>query len=188
MLIQNLFKILMLGGVVLVSVSCETISEEQCYSVNWADKGYQDGTNGRSRSTLNDYIDSCRQFGTDVNRRAYLDGYESGLVHYCTYDKGFSTGENGDVYNAVCSGPNAANFRRGYEDGHAQFEYVDKYDQALERVHNKEDAIDDVRSRLRSDTLSHDEKFRLNKKLRRLRDELRNARRELRGYDRKYGY
>lgn len=175
-------------GTVLLGTSCETISEDQCFAANWADRGYRDGANGSSRSKLNDYIEACQEYGADVDRSRYLDGYESGLVRYCTYDKGFSRGEGGNSYNSVCEGPRASDFRAGYEDGRAKYDFEKRYDDLLDGVRDKKEQVSDLKGRLKDVTLSAEERFRLEKKLRRYTDRLKDARWELQKFERKRGY
>ncbi len=227
MINTKLIKIAVFGGAALLATSCETISEDQCFATDWSDKGYSDGTNGLERSNLNDYIEACSKFGADVDRGRYLEGYESGLTRYCTYDKGFSRAERGNSYTSACSGPLAAEFRRGYEDGarryctydrgydrgeegasykdmcegpgmeayrrgyndgHSLYEYEREYDSLLESVRSAKKKVDDMEIRLEDTSLDADERFRLQKKLRRFNDRLKNARWELRKFERKRGY
>ncbi len=227
-----MFKEIMIGAALAVGAgammsSCETISEEQCFATNWADKGYSDGAKGAERSTLGDYIDSCSKFGADVDRARYLQGYESGLTAYCTYDKGFSRAERGNSYSSACAGPLAAEFRRGYEDGarsycsydrgfdrgedgssaksmcggpgmeayrrghsdgYARYEYEREYDNLLDRVRSAQENYDNMAVRLKDTTLSSDERFRLQKKLRRFKDRLKDAKYELYKYERRRRY
>jgi len=227
MIKSKLIKIAVFGGAALLATSCETISEDQCFAADWADKGYSDGANGQARSSLNDYIEACSKFGADVDRSRYLEGYESGLTHYCTYDTGFSRAEQGNSYTSACSGPLAAEFRRGYEDGarnyctydrgfdrgeegssykdmcegpgteayrrgysdgHARYEYEREYDGLLDDVRKAKHNVEDMTARLTDTALDADERFRLEKKLRRFKDRLKDARWELRKFERKRGY
>jgi len=180
-------SVLVIGAGVLIT-SCETISEDQCFATDWADRGYKDGTNGAARSKLSDYIDKCSEFGADVNRARYLDGFEAGLERYCTYDKGFSRGEGGSSYNAVCEGPRAGAFRAGYDDGTAKYEYERKYDNLLDAVRRAEEQYEDVTHRLKDQTLSADERLRLEKKRRRYKDRIEDTKHELYKFERKRGY
>ena len=227
-----MFKKILVGTTLAIGAgammsSCETISEDQCLAANWADRGYSDGTDGKARSKLSDYIDACSKYGADVNRERYLDGYESGLTLYCTYDKGFARGENGNDYTSVCDGPRAAAFRRGYEDGtrsyctydrgfnrgedgssaksqcggpgmeayqrgygdgRARYDYEREYDNLLDSVRTAERNHDDMTERLKDGALSSDERFRLEKKLRRFKDRLKDAKYDLYKFERKRGY
>lgn len=177
------------GIATLLSVTalsgCETISESECVAGNWADLGYRDGVNGASSSRIAEYVDKCSEFGASVDRNRYMQGYDRGLDRFCVYDRGFALGEKGSSYKSVCDGPRASEFRAGYEDGRAKYEYYKKYDDLEDEVRRKEDQLDDVRRRLDDDTISADERNRLEKKERRLRRELKDARWDLRNFDRR---
>ncbi|PHR90897.1 MAG: hypothetical protein COA69_14390 [Robiginitomaculum sp.] len=183
MQIKNIVKI-MIGGMLLVS--CETISETECVAGNWSDLGYRDGVSGKSRTRIAKYVEKCGEFGQDVDRNTYLTNYETGLTHYCTYDKGFSIGENGSSYNAVCEGPQAAEFRAGYDDGHALYELHQEYERYQNNIDDTENQIADVRSRVSDPEISADEKKRLSKKLRRLKNDLKDLRWDFRHFRQEY--
>ena len=117
-------------GLSLLLMSCASISKSECQSGNWADIGYRDGTRGVSRDKLADYVQTCAKYGADVDRSAYLSAYENGLGHYCTYEQGLARGRLGKIYNTVCEGPKAADFRTGYENGLVQY---CNYDNGFER-------------------------------------------------------
>ena len=187
MMIKNIIKVIALSGASgLVLASCASISESQCEAGNWADIGYRDGVGGKKRTRIADYVEKCGEYGQAVDRPVYLSNYETGLTHYCVYDKGFSLGENGSSYNSVCSGASAADFRIGYEDGHAQYELKQEYQRYESRIEESRDELADVRSRLNDSDLNSDEKKRLQKKARRLERRLDDLQWEFRDFRRKY--
>ena len=183
-IIGGVMILLSLGGL----SACETISESECVAGNWADLGYRDGVSGKSSSRIAEYVEKCSEFGAQVDRGRYFDGYDRGLDRYCVYDRGFSLGEDGGSYNSVCDGARAAEFRAGYEDGHEKYVYYKQYDDLQDNVHRYEDQLEDVRARLSDKTLSADERFRLEKKERRLYKRLKDARWELRKFERREGF
>lgn len=183
MLVKNIIKIMAAG---MVLMSCETISESECVAGNWADIGYRDGVDGKNRTRIAKYVEKCGEFGQGVDRNTYLTNYEVGLSHYCVYDKGFALGENGSSYNAVCEGPQAADFRAGYDDGHADYELRQTYDRFESDIESALDEVDDVETRLKGEALERDEQVRLQKKLRRLRGEVKDLRWDFREFRRKY--
>lgn len=143
-LVQSLIVV---GGAALLT-SCETISESECVAGNWSDLGYRDGVDGRSRSRIAEYVKQCGEYGERVNRSVYLNSYETGLTHYCIYDKGFSLGENGSSYNSVCQGEGAAQFRAGYDNGYAKYELRKKYNEFEYDINKLEEHIEDIKAKL----------------------------------------
>ncbi|MCF6275723.1 MAG: DUF2799 domain-containing protein [Robiginitomaculum sp.] len=119
----------LVGSILVIGIgtllpACASISESECQAGNWADLGYRDGVNGKTRDRLADYVQTCSEYGgglaSNIDRSAYLSSYETGLTHYCTYDKGFERGKDGSSYNAVCDGPMAVDFRAGYDAGYGE--------------------------------------------------------------------
>ena len=185
----------LVGSVLVIGVgvllpACASISEQECQAGNWADLGYRDGVNGKSRDRLSDYVQTCGEYGgglaTNIDRSAYLSSYETGLTHYCTYDKGFERGKGGDSSNAVCAGPMAADFRAGYDDGYGEYELRQRYDKYEKDITDSENELQDVKDRLGDPAIEADEKERLHKKKKRLLRELDNLRWDFRSFRRKY--
>jgi len=178
-------SILVIGAGVLLP-SCASISEEECQAGNWADLGYRDGVNGKSRDRIADYVQTCGEYSTGVDRPAYLASYETGLTHYCTYDKGFERGQNGSSYNTVCGGPMAIDFRAGYDEGYIEYELRQKYKRYESDIVSKEERIRDIGYRIGNPEETLDEKDRLTKNRKRLRRELEDLRWDFRRFKREY--
>ncbi len=189
---KSIRKLLLVGvgGAVLLLVSCETISEQDCQAGNWADIGYKDGVKGKSRAKIADYVQTCSEYGAEVDRQTYLQSYDTGLTYYCTYDNGFERGRNGSSYNTVCGGSDntegAADFRAGYDDGYSEYELRQRYARYETDIDDLQAELQDVKARLADPAIAADEKKRLHKKKKRLIDELEDLRWDLRAFKRKY--
>lgn len=170
----------------LFLTSCASISESECQAGNWADLGYRDGVNGKSRSRIADYVETCGEYGASVDRSAYLSSFETGLIHYCTYDKGFELGKDGSSYNSVCGGQLADAFRAGYDEGYSEYEIRKKYDKFESDIEDTEAEIQDVKDRLADSAIEPDETDRLRKKKKRLLRDLEELRWDFRSFRRKY--
>jgi len=175
-----------MGGLALSLASCASISESECQAGNWADIGYKDGVKGKSRAKIADYVQTCGEYGAEVDRQTYLQSYETGLTYYCTYDNGFERGQNGSSYNTVCGGPLATDFRAGYDAGYDEYELRSTYARYETDIVNTQDELQDVKDRLDNPDIEPDEKKRLHKKKKRLIDELEDLRWNLRAFKRKY--
>ncbi len=189
---SNISKLVMyvVLGAGLLLPGCASISEEECQAGNWADLGYRDGVNGKARDRLADYVQTCGEYGAElaagVDRSAYLSSYEEGLTHYCTYDKGYERGHNGNSYNTVCEGAMAVDFRAGYDEGYVEYELRQKYQRYETDIGDAEEQLKDVKDRLSDPDITADEEKRLLKKKKRLRRELEDLRWEFSSFKRKY--
>lgn len=173
---------------------CASISEGECVSGNWSDIGYQDGVKGKARGKLADYTKTCAKYGAQPNRDAYLTAFESGLVKYCTYERGFELGENGNSYNQVCSGDLSTGFSQGYDEGRAVYEIYREHKRLISEYDDTLEALVNVRGRLAGDIVDEDddgnviqlsasERKRLTKKQYRLEGELDDWRQDIRDFE-----
>lgn len=190
----SIFNSVILSIATFGLVGCASISEGECVSGNWSDIGYQDGANGKARGKLADYTKTCAKYGAQPNRDAYLTAYESGLVKYCTYQRGYDLGENGSSYNQVCSGNLADGFSQGYDEGRVVYEIYNEHKRLISEYEDTLDALVNVRGRLAGDIgdkdddgnivpLSASERKRLTKKQYRLEGELDDYRQDIRDYE-----
>ena len=174
--------------------SCASISEGDCVSGNWSDIGYKDGVNGKSRDKLADYTKTCAKYGVEPNHKVYLTSFESGLVKYCTYEQGYELGENGNIYNQVCSGNLADGFSQGYDEGRVVYEIYREHKRLMSEYEDTLEALVNLRGRLAGDIgdkdeegniipLSASERKRLTKKQYRLEGELNDYRQDIRDYE-----
>lgn len=145
---------------------------------------YKDGANGVSRGWLADYADTCAKYAVTPNNAAYIENYEAGLRSYCTYDRGFSRGKNGDSYNQVCSGELARDFGTGYDEGRVIYEIYKEHKRLIHAFEDTRDQLIDMRTRLDNPGLSDDERKRLTKKKRRLANRREDLRIDIRAHER----
>ncbi|NNC37983.1 MAG: DUF2799 domain-containing protein [Hyphomonadaceae bacterium] len=180
-------SILIASAAALTALSisgCATISEDQCLAGNWAERGYTDGARGVSRGRLVDYADTCAKYAVSPDNRAYIDNYEAGLRTYCTYERGFARGKNGDNYNQVCSGELARDFAPGYDEGRVIYEIYKEHKRLINVYEDTHEQLVDVRLRLKNPDLPDDEYKRLNKKKRRLDKRREDLRIDIRAHER----
>lgn len=186
MLNKFLVGTVLVVGVAVLLPACASISESECQAGNWADLGYRDGVNGTARDRIADYVQKCGEYNAPVDRQSYLESYETGLTHYCTYDKGFERGRNGSGYNTVCQGQMATEFRAGYDDGYSEYQLREQYRKYESEIADTENELRDVKDRLADPAIPLDEKNRLAKKKKRLSRELEDLRWDFRSFKRKY--
>lgn len=162
----------LLLAVVLAMTGCATLSEGQCVSGDWYEIGHRDGLRGQERSRLFNHSEACAQYGTQPDVRAYDAGRRAGLTRYCTPQQGFTEGREGRSYRGVCSLPAERDFLAAFEDGrniHLAEERVERIERDLRRT---EKQLDDEK-------LTTKERKRLHDELHSLRNDHRQARRDL---------
>lgn len=173
-------SILMVGAI----SGCESISEEDCQLGAWGDFGYKDGINGRSSSRIAKYAEKCGAVGIKPDRDAYLDGYNQGVVKYCTYERGYERGERGDAYNQVCSGDLAVDFAPGYDAGRVVYEIHQEHKSLIAEYDDRIEALVEVERRLDEEEMDDKERKRLRKKAKRLEGEADDIRIDIRAFER----
>lgn len=97
--------------------SCATMSEDQCRAGAWGEVGYADGVEGYPMSRLDDHAEACAKFGVAPERTVYESARADGLMRYCTVERGFQEGRQGDTYYGVCAPAQEADFLPAYRDG-----------------------------------------------------------------------
>lgn len=168
----------------LSAAGCASISEDDCQVGAWGDYGYKDGLNGKSSDRIAKYAKKCAEFGVSPDGAQYLSGYDQGVMKYCTYQQGYELGENGSAYNQVCSGSLSADFAPGYDEGRAVYEIYQEHESLVGKAEDVDEALREVRRKLREDELTEGDRRRLEKKRGRLRDDFEDVRIDLRAFER----
>ncbi|MDP2575552.1 DUF2799 domain-containing protein [Vibrio penaeicida] len=148
---QNIFFSLLLT--VFLITGCTSMSIEECQTTHWRDLGYQQGQVGENPNIINDYAKDCSEGGINVDKEAWSQGYERGLVQYCSPRNGYQEGRNGRSYYGVCDNEQ---FNKNYELGRQA--YLKE-----ERLSDIQKEIEDIDFKLRNKNgLDPDERKRLN--------------------------
>lgn len=98
--------------------ACATIPLEECATLNWMDKGREDGSNGQKVSLLEKHKKSCKKAGVVPDKAAYNQGRTEGLKGYCTLRSAVETGLRGDPYYGVCPPPLHTKFSQIHTAAH----------------------------------------------------------------------
>ena len=110
-------RALLLACCAALLAGCNTLSEKECRSADWAAIGRKDGGAGYTADRLDAHAKACGEIGIVPDGRAYARGREQGLGSYCQPSVGRSKGAEGASYHGVCTGPAEAAFLRGYSIG-----------------------------------------------------------------------
>jgi hypothetical protein len=156
----------------LLLAGCSSMSEKQCRSVNWAERGERDAYDGQSRERIASYQDACSEFGIQPDAAAYNAGYAKGIALYCTPQRGYAIGKSGGSYRRTCPPESEPAFLDGYEAGKAL--YTEQ-----RRVKDLERQIRDAEKNL-EEAATSEERDTLRRKIRALDEEMSLAQRRMR--------
>ncbi|MGL6161232.1 DUF2799 domain-containing protein [Microbulbifer sp.] len=151
---------------------CAVVSENECRSGLWYERGLQDGARGRSQGLVYQIAQKCQEYGERVDSEAWLRGHEEGVEQYCTPENGYYQGRRGNSYGGVCTGPTADLFMAEYQRGLAAYQIELEYRRLLDRYESTERDLYSVRVAL-AETKDKDQIHRLKHRRRALVRELR---------------
>ena len=64
-----------------LTAACASMSESQCRTTNWYQRGENDGLIGL-QAKIDQYADQCRRFGVQPAEQEYLSGWQYGYSEY----------------------------------------------------------------------------------------------------------
>ena len=96
-----------------------TDNELNCYIADWQALGFAAGEQGRA---FQNDSKNCRSYGLTVDEGPFEQGYEQGLVNYCSPLSGSTVGRLGQPYLDVCPAALERAFLRAYQPAFAEFQ------------------------------------------------------------------
>ena len=171
-----------LGAFIALSLSAcvSVMSEQECQIADWTSLGRQDGANGLSLEKFNQRTAQCGKFNIPPDAAAYNAGREQGLNLYCTPQNGFQQGAAGRRYQGVCLGRNEGAFLQEYGLGkelyrlRSSYDYaVREYDNAVSSIRSDRYDIKRLRNKRQDPNLTDEERDKIRRRIRRLRDSIR---------------
>ncbi len=97
--------------------SCATLNESECRTADWFQLGTREGADGYPRTRIDEHRKACSEFGMAADDAVWIEGYEAGLLDYCTVDNGYKVGRGGGYYSRVCPAQLEADFVAAYDLG-----------------------------------------------------------------------
>lgn len=95
---------------VLGLAGCASMSESECQVADWGRVGLNDGARGEPERKLAAYTEDCGKTGVVPDAQAYRQGWDAGVLRFCTAANGWQQGLAGNAGKAeVCVG------QAGYE-------------------------------------------------------------------------
>lgn len=178
---------LALAAPLLLAGSCATLNEDQCRAGDWGGIGYTDGANGHTTGRFGDHVKACEKYGIVPDQVAYLAGRTRGLPAYCNPGRGFTEGRLGRGYAGVCPVDLERGFQSGYADGRVVWDAQQRVSRAESDISAAQTRWNDADQRLRDDerrladpATPDTEKQAIRERLKRLRDDRRQADDDLR--------
>ncbi|MDH2915525.1 MAG: DUF2799 domain-containing protein [Gallionella sp.] len=145
--------------ILLILSACSTLSEKECHTSDWRQLGVQDGRAGLPERRLDDYAQSCKEYGIRPDTNQYLAGREVGLRQYCVPSNAFRTGLNGQAYQGVCP----ANIDMAF---HINNTAALSVYQARQRIKDLDSRLDHLEHELSEKDKSEKDRLRLRKEMR----------------------
>jgi hypothetical protein len=105
-----------MGGILIVLLAgCASMSKDECLNADWQLIGYEDGASGSAAVRIGEHRKACASHGVVPDKASYDLGYEEGIMTYCSYDRGFLSGQHGERGYEIC--PETSDYPEGYGNG-----------------------------------------------------------------------
>ncbi len=136
------FTVAFFGLVLGVLSSCQSMTKEECQIADWQVIGQNDGEAGFDpQDRFSRHVKACTRIGIAPDQTMWRQGYDRGLVNYCTPLSGLAAGQAGKGYANVCPPETSQGFLRGYNLGHASY--------SKEReINSKQNSISSLRAEI----------------------------------------
>ena len=110
-------KLVVILGLLTVLSSCATMKKEECFTADWYQIGYEDGSKGFLTSRIAKHRKACSKYDITPDLETYLNGRARGLEEYCTPYNGYQLGVWGLPYMNQCWGEMEDLFLNAYNRG-----------------------------------------------------------------------
>ncbi len=152
--------------------ACATMRPEECMVADWYLIGEMDAREGRTPAHLANRAKDCSEAGYPADEASWYAGWEEGLLHFCTRERGYRFGLDGQRYESTCPGALEPDFLFGYELGRQ----THAADGEVERLRRRLDEADrQLRKGLEDDSLDREALDQLRREQHRASRELRAA-------------
>lgn len=167
------------AAAVLGLAGCASMSPEECRVANWGERGYADGRNGFTPTRIAEHRKACAEVGVVPDAQRYRQGWDRGVLEYCTPANAVAQGRAGSPYRNVCpphlEGPFVYWHQMGMDVYQAQ-RRVDDLDRQIGQTRRQIDKEKDAGKR----RILQRELGRMERELRDARGDLARAERRLR--------
>ncbi|MBX4905833.1 MULTISPECIES: DUF2799 domain-containing protein [Rhizobium] len=178
-MIRLFFALAAAIGFGLLLASCNTLSKEECVAADWRVIGESDGAAGyEPQQRFAAHAKSCERVKIVPDQTIWFQGYQSGLVRYCTPLSGLARGQAGSGYANVCPPETASGFLRGFNLGSKQHGLQERLNSMQNDYSSKEAEIDELSDRLKD--AKDGDRSELRRRIEDLEDDMHDIRRDQR--------
>ncbi len=107
---------------VLLQLSCASMSKEECQMGDWAGYGNRDATKGESTDRFMTHSEACMKHGISGNKEQYMTGFKAGLKDFCAPENAYQYGLGGGKYKNTCPPGEHTKFMTNYKKGKEIFD------------------------------------------------------------------
>jgi len=107
----------LLAALLVAGCSSNTLSKDECRTVDWRTIGYEDGVAGRSGDQIGRHRKACAEYGITPGLDEYRAGRAEGLREFCQPNNGYRAGASGQTYYDSCPAELAPAFLAAYDSG-----------------------------------------------------------------------
>jgi hypothetical protein len=174
-----------LVGIMMVLLGgCAAMSEQECLSADWYERGIVDGRAGYPASRINSYREACAKVQVRPDVTQWEQGREAGLEEYCQLPAAIQRGLDRYSYAGVCSDPSYERLytaAKALGDARYQIESIDSRISSLDQDLLNDKKLDDrkreelrveIRNLERQRDRARDDRGDAERQLDRLRTEL----------------
>ena len=157
---------------------CAAVTKEQCIAGDWADLGKAHASVGKPADHLDEVVKSCGKHGITPDTKAYLSGWNQGLLNYCTPLNGFTLGKQNKQRSSICPPQTANGFNQAYQLGNVIWKANYRVDQAESKILSIESTVNELNDRLydlKCKDKKKDDRKECRRELRELRENLSDA-------------
>ena len=165
---MRLSSVLLLAFAGLFLAGCATLNKNECLSADWQVIGYEDGSRGFESSRIQQHREACAKHSISPDLSAYQQGYQQGILEFCTERNGYQRGLSGYNYKGICPAGSESNFLRGYDVGkeiHAMRSKISNIKSELRRLENDleelGDSLDAMEAEMVSDETTSERRMEL---------------------------
>lgn len=161
----------------LFLASCQTLSKDECIAADWRVIGEQDGAAGHDPGQqFGRHVKACEKAGVVPDQTLWNQGFQQGILQFCTPLRGLSHGQSGGAYNKVCPPELESAFLDGYQLGNAEYRAQQEIRNLENRIRANDREIDKIEDKYEDGKIDERDARR---SLRRKRDENRELNRDI---------
>lgn len=112
-----LFKTITPLLLLLLLSNCAVMNESECVAADWRMVGMEEGLQGKSALTIGSYRKACAEYGVTPDLQAFQTGHLQGIKQYCSPQKAYQLGTQGQSLPNSCPSNIHPNFISRHHEG-----------------------------------------------------------------------